>query len=42
MSEPLIRHYGPRAYADHPPFSYPDYRSTVKRSRLGGPAASVR
>ncbi|HEY7703281.1 MAG TPA: protocatechuate 3,4-dioxygenase subunit beta [Acidimicrobiia bacterium] len=32
MTEPLIRHYGPRAYADHPPFSYPDYRSTVKRS----------
>jgi protocatechuate 3,4-dioxygenase beta subunit len=32
MSEPIIRHYGPRAYADHPPFSYPDYRSTVKRS----------
>ena len=32
MSEPVIRHYGPKAYADHPPFSYPDYRSTVKRS----------
>lgn len=32
MTEPLIRHYGPRAYADHPPFSYPDYRSTVTRS----------
>ena len=23
---------GARAYADHPPFRYPDYRSTVKRS----------
>ena len=32
MSEPVIRHYGPKAYADHPPFSYPDYRSTVRRS----------
>ncbi|MGH8914371.1 MAG: protocatechuate 3,4-dioxygenase subunit beta [Acidimicrobiia bacterium] len=32
MTEPRIRHYGPKAYADHPPFSYPDYRSTVKRS----------
>lgn len=31
MSE-LVRHYGPKAYADHPPFSYPDYRSTVKRA----------
>lgn len=32
MSEPIVRHYGPRAYPDHPPFSYPDYRSTVKRA----------
>ena len=32
MSDPVIRHYGPKAYADHPPFNYPDYRSTVKRS----------
>ena len=32
MSEPVIRHYGPKAYADHPPFSYPEYRSTIKRS----------
>jgi protocatechuate 3,4-dioxygenase beta subunit len=32
VTEPLVRHYGPRAYADHPPFSYPDYRATVKRS----------
>lgn len=31
MTEPIVRHYGPRAYPDHPPFSYPDYRSTVKR-----------
>lgn len=27
-----IRHYGPKAYDDHPPFSYPAYRSTVKRA----------
>ncbi len=31
MSEPVIKHYGPKAYSDHPPFSYPDYRSTVLR-----------
>jgi protocatechuate 3,4-dioxygenase beta subunit len=28
----VITHYGPRAYDDHPPFRYADYRSTVKRS----------
>ncbi len=27
-----IAHYGPRAHADHPPFRYPDYRSTILRS----------
>lgn len=32
MSGPHIRHYGPKAYDDHPPFRYPDYRSTVRRS----------
>lgn len=32
MSDRLIKHYGPRAFDDHPPFRYPDYRSTVKRS----------
>lgn len=32
MTDLVIRHYGPRAYADHPPFRYPDYRATVKRS----------
>jgi protocatechuate 3,4-dioxygenase beta subunit len=32
MIEPIVRHYGPRAYPDHPPFLYPDYKSTVKRS----------
>lgn len=32
MTEPMIRHYGPKAYSDHPPFRYPDYKSTVKRS----------
>jgi protocatechuate 3,4-dioxygenase, beta subunit len=28
----VIRHYGPKAYADHPPFRYDDYKSTIKRS----------
>lgn len=28
----VLAHYGPKAYADHPPFRYPDYRSTIKRS----------
>jgi protocatechuate 3,4-dioxygenase, beta subunit len=28
----MTTHYGPKAYADHPPFRYPDYRSTIKRS----------
>ena len=32
MTDPVIRHYGPKAYDDHPPFSYPDYKSTVKRA----------
>jgi len=32
MTEPLVRHYGPKAYPDHAPFSYPGYKSTVKRS----------
>lgn len=32
MTEPIVRHYGPKAYTDHPPFSYPDYRSTVLRA----------
>lgn len=32
MTEPIVRHYGPRAYPDHPPFLYPDYRSTILRS----------
>ncbi|RPI25825.1 MAG: protocatechuate 3,4-dioxygenase subunit beta, partial [Actinobacteria bacterium] len=32
MAEPLITHYGPKAYDDHPPFRYPDYRATVLRS----------
>ena len=32
MTEPIVRHYGPKAYSDHPPFRYPDYRSTVLRS----------
>ena len=32
MTAPLVTFYGPRAYADHPPFLYADYRSTVKRS----------
>lgn len=32
MTEPLVTHYGPKAYDDHPPFKYPDYKSTVARS----------
>jgi protocatechuate 3,4-dioxygenase beta subunit len=32
MTDPVIKHYGPKAYADHPPFLYPDYKSTVLRS----------
>lgn len=27
-----IAHYGPRAHDDHPPFRYPEYRSTILRS----------
>ncbi|HEX6287037.1 MAG TPA: protocatechuate 3,4-dioxygenase subunit beta [Acidimicrobiia bacterium] len=32
MSQTIIRHYGPRAYPDHPPFEYPAYKSTIKRN----------
>lgn len=32
MGKMIVRHYGPRAYPDHPPFRYPAYKSTVKRS----------
>lgn len=32
MTEPIVRHYRPKEYDDHPPFNYPDYRSTVLRS----------
>lgn len=32
MTDPTITHYAPRAFDDHPPFRYADYRSTVKRS----------
>ena len=32
MGKMIVRHFGPRAYADHPPFTYPAYRSTVKRN----------
>lgn len=32
MTEPNVRQYGPKTYNDHPPFSYPDYRSTVLRA----------
>jgi protocatechuate 3,4-dioxygenase beta subunit len=41
MTEPVVRHFGPKAYADHPPFSYPDYRSTVKRSPTHAPITIV-
>ncbi len=29
---PVLRHFRPRAYDDHPPFRYPDYKSTLRRS----------
>jgi protocatechuate 3,4-dioxygenase beta subunit len=32
MTEPIVRPYGPKTYSDHPPFNYPDYRSTVLRA----------
>jgi protocatechuate 3,4-dioxygenase beta subunit len=32
MTKTIIRHYGPRAYPDHPPFDYPAYKSTIKRN----------
>jgi protocatechuate 3,4-dioxygenase beta subunit len=32
VTDPIVTHYGPKAYDDHPPFRYPDYKSTVKRS----------
>jgi protocatechuate 3,4-dioxygenase beta subunit len=32
MTDAVIKHYGPKAYPDHPPFLYPDYKSTVLRS----------
>ena len=41
MTEPVVRHFGPKLYADHPPFSYPDYRSTVKRSPTHAPITIV-
>jgi protocatechuate 3,4-dioxygenase beta subunit len=32
LTEPFVTHYGPKAYDDHPPFRYPDYKSTIARS----------
>lgn len=32
MTDQVLRRYRPRDYTDHPPFSYPDYKSTVRRS----------
>lgn len=32
MTEHVAVTYGPTAHDDHPPFRYPDYRSTVKRA----------
>lgn len=31
MTERALRTYRPREYLDHPPFEYPDYKSTRKR-----------
>jgi protocatechuate 3,4-dioxygenase, beta subunit len=33
VTEDLAFAFESKVYTDHPPFSYPDYRSTVKRSR---------
>lgn len=41
MTEPVIEYYGPKAYADHPPFLYPAYRSTVLRSPERDPVRIV-
>lgn len=32
MTGDALRRYGPRVSGDHPPFSYPEYRATVKRA----------
>lgn len=32
MTDQKLRRYRARDYTDHPPFSYPDYKSTVKRA----------
>ena len=32
MTEPIVRQFSPKTYTDHPPFSYPEYRSTVLRA----------
>jgi protocatechuate 3,4-dioxygenase beta subunit len=33
VSDDLAVGFEPKIYTDHPPFSYPDYRSTIKRGR---------
>lgn len=42
MNGPSVAEYGPRAHDDHPPFRYPDYRSTVLRSPQRGLVEIVR
>jgi protocatechuate 3,4-dioxygenase, beta subunit len=32
MTEQALRRYRSRDYTDHPPFSYPEYKSTVRRA----------
>jgi protocatechuate 3,4-dioxygenase, beta subunit len=32
MSDPILRPYAPKAYGDHPPFLFPEYKSTTKRA----------
>jgi protocatechuate 3,4-dioxygenase beta subunit len=32
MTDAVVRHYGPKAYPDHPPFLYPEYKATMLRS----------
>ena len=41
MTEPTLRRYAPRDAGDHPPFSYPDYKSTVLRAPVEDPVSII-
>src|SRR3954452_13613998 len=41
LTPPLVSAFGPKVYADHPPFAYPDYRSSVMRARTKDMVAIV-